>query len=67
MLGEHIASALSMGASGAVFGTRFLLSEESCYGREKKEAIRCVEVGGTERSDAWDKAIGKGWPGTYAS
>jgi hypothetical protein len=67
MVGEHLASALSMGADGGVFGTRFLLSEESCYGREKKVAIRDCEVGGTERSDAWDRAIGKGWPGRYSS
>lgn len=63
MIGEHLASALALGADAAVFGTRFLLSEESVYAKDKKEAIRDAELGGTERSDAWDKASGNGWPG----
>jgi NAD(P)H-dependent flavin oxidoreductase YrpB (nitropropane dioxygenase family) len=52
-VGLHFAGVLGMGACAEVFGTKFLLSEESCYGREQKEAIRDAEVGRMERSDAF--------------
>uniref|UniRef100_A0A0W0FZQ2 2-nitropropane dioxygenase n=1 Tax=Moniliophthora roreri TaxID=221103 RepID=A0A0W0FZQ2_MONRR len=61
--GSHIASMLTLGASGVVMGTRFLLSPESLYSDEQRRAL--IEAGPTStvRSMAFDNARGTlEWP-----
>jgi nitronate monooxygenase len=54
--GEHLVSCLSLGASGAVYGTRFLLTPESCYPDERKQVLLHAKEGSTVRSMAFDEA-----------
>ena len=61
--GRQIASAMALGAAGAVLGTRFLLTNESSYQRTQKEAICHVALGSTKRTMAFDELRGTlGWP-----
>jgi nitronate monooxygenase len=54
--GAHLASMLALGAEGAVFGTRFLVSEESLYSAEQKKAVRDAKgPRATIRTTAFDE------------
>jgi len=55
---------LALGAEGAVFGTRFLVSEESLYSAEQKKAVRDAKgPRATIRTTAFDEVRGSlGWP-----
>jgi len=55
---------LALGAEGAVFGTRFLVSEESLYSAEQKQAVRDAKgPRATIRTTAFDEVRGTlGWP-----
>ena len=61
--GAHVASLLTLGASGVVLGTRFLLSPESLYTDAQRQAL--ISAGSTlsVRTMAFDHARGTlGWP-----
>ena len=54
--GAHLASMLALGASGAVFGTRFLLSEESLYSAHQKQALKsATSASATVRTMSFDE------------
>lgn len=54
--GSHLASMLALGAEGAVFGTRFLVAEESLYSAEQKKAVRDAKgPRATIRTTAFDE------------
>ncbi|KAK7030596.1 CBM1 domain-containing protein [Favolaschia claudopus] len=62
--GAHLASMLTLGCSGCVFGTRFLLAKESLYTDVQREALIGASSESSVRSMAWDHARGSlGWPG----
>ncbi len=60
--GRGVAAALSLGAAGAVVGTRFLATAESLTDPAAKKAV--IKAGGeqTERSSVLDIARGSRWP-----
>lgn len=61
--GFDVASMLSLGASGAVLGTRFLLSSESLYTDAQKATLINATANSTVRTMAFDQARGTlGWP-----
>jgi nitronate monooxygenase len=61
--GEHVASLLTLGAAGAVLGTRFLLTPESLYTNAQKQALLAAKESSTVRTLAFDCARGTlGWP-----
>jgi nitronate monooxygenase len=61
--GAHIASLLELGVSGAVLGTRFLLTPESLYTDAQKQALVAAKEGSTVRTLAFDLARDTaGWP-----
>lgn len=61
--GGHIAALLSLGASGAVLGTRFLLSPESLYSDSQRHALTSAGTGSSVRTMAFDHARNTlGWP-----
>ncbi|KAI9511544.1 2-nitropropane dioxygenase [Russula earlei] len=61
--GAHLAAFLTLGAAGAVVGTRFLLAEESQYSDAQKRAIIAAKAGSAVRSFAFDELRGTtGWP-----
>ena len=61
--GGHLASLLALGASGAVFGTRFLLSPESLYSDVERKALIEAKTSSSVRSMAFDEARSTlGWP-----
>ncbi|TFK71621.1 2-nitropropane dioxygenase [Pluteus cervinus] len=61
--GVHLASVLAAGASGAVFGTRFLLSPESLYTDAQRLALVNAKSDSTVRTLAFDQVRGTvGWP-----
>ena len=61
--GAHLAAFLTLGAAGAVAGTRFLVAEESKYKDVQKRAIIAAKSGSTVRSYAFDELRGTtGWP-----
>ncbi|GLB43445.1 putative nitronate monooxygenase [Lyophyllum shimeji] len=61
--GGHIASLLALGASGAVLGTRFLLSPESLYSEHQRQALLSAHTTSSVRSMAFDQARDTlGWP-----
>lgn len=63
MNGGHLASVLTLGASGAVFGTRFLLSLESQYTDVQRQALIGASSSDSVRSQAFDYARDTlGWP-----
>ncbi|KAM6496885.1 2-nitropropane dioxygenase [Amanita muscaria] len=61
--GAQIAAMLALGASGAVLGTRFLLTPESTYTDAQKEALALADSRSTTRTMAFDYARNTlGWP-----
>jgi len=61
--GAHVASFLTLGAAGAVLGTRFLLTPESFYTDMQKHALLAAKDSSTVRTLAFDHARGTlGWP-----
>jgi len=62
--GAHLIAMLALGAEGAVFGTRFLVSDESIYSAEQKKAVRDAKgPRATIRTTAFDEVRGSlGWP-----
>ncbi|KAF8074766.1 2-nitropropane dioxygenase [Lyophyllum atratum] len=61
--GGHIASLLTLGASGAVLGTRFLLSPESLYSDSQRQALIAAHTTSSVRTMAFDQARNTlGWP-----
>lgn len=61
--GSQVAAYLSLGAAGAVLGTRFLLTPESPYTDAQKAALLAAKSGSTVRTLALDYARGTyGWP-----
>lgn len=61
--GRHVAELLTLGAAGAVLGTRFLLTPESLYSDGHKKALVAAESTTSVRSMAFDQARGTlGWP-----
>jgi nitronate monooxygenase len=54
---------MALGASGAVFGTRFLLTPESLYTDDQRRALVTAKEGSTVRTLAFDRVRGTlGWP-----
>lgn len=61
--GGHLAAFLTLGAAGAVAGTRFLVAEESQYPDAHKRAIIAAKSGSAVRSYVFDELRGStGWP-----
>lgn len=61
--GGHVASLITLGASGVVFGTRFLLSPESLYSDVQRKALLAASSTSSVRTMAFDHARGTlGWP-----
>ncbi|KAG7093871.1 hypothetical protein E1B28_007510 [Marasmius oreades] len=54
--GSHIASMLTLGASGAVLGTRFLLTSESFYSPAQRQVLINSDSTSTVRTMAFDIA-----------
>ncbi|KAL1746829.1 2-nitropropane dioxygenase [Schizophyllum fasciatum] len=61
--GSQLAGMLTMGAAGAVYGTRFLLSPESKYSDGQRAALLAASSASTVRTMAFDHVRGTlGWP-----
>lgn len=61
--GGHIASLLTLGASGVVLGTRFLMTKESFYNEAQKKMLVAANANSTVRTMAFDRARGTlDWP-----
>lgn len=61
--GAHIAAQLTLGASGVVVGTRFLLTPESTYAPTQKAALLDAHATSTVRTLAFDVVRGTlAWP-----
>ena len=61
--GGHVASLLSLGASGVVLGTRFLMTEESFYNGVQKKMLVAANANSTVRTMAFDRVRGTlDWP-----
>ena len=61
--GSQVASLLTLGASGVVLGTRFLLSPESLYTDLQREALLAADSSLSVRTMAFDHARNTlGWP-----
>ncbi|PWY99058.1 2-nitropropane dioxygenase [Testicularia cyperi] len=61
--GRSLASLLCAGCSGAVFGTRFVVTPESTYADVQKHALVAAKSSQTLRTFAFDDARGTlGWP-----
>ncbi|KAJ3480404.1 hypothetical protein NLI96_g8370 [Meripilus lineatus] len=61
--GAQIAGLLTLGASGAALGTRFLLTPESYYSDIQKKALLAASSSSTVRTLAFDHARNTlGWP-----
>ncbi|EKM50372.1 uncharacterized protein PHACADRAFT_263640 [Phanerochaete carnosa HHB-10118-sp] len=61
--GAQIASYITLGAAGAVLGTRFLLTPESLYTDKQKAALLAATASSTVRSVAFDQVRNTlGWP-----
>ena len=61
--GVQIASVLTLGAAGAVLGTRFLLSPESLYTDSQRQALIAADSSQSVRTMAFDQARNTlGWP-----
>ncbi|KAF6763411.1 2-nitropropane dioxygenase [Ephemerocybe angulata] len=61
--GSQVAALLTLGASGAALGTRFLLSPESLYSDKQRQVILDAESPQSVRTLAFDEARGyHNWP-----
>jgi nitronate monooxygenase len=61
--GAHLAAFLTLGAAGAVVGTRFLVAEESQYSDVQKRAVIAANSGSAVRSYIFDQLRDTtGWP-----
>ena len=61
--GSQIAALLTLGASGVVIGTRFLLSTESLSSESQRKALIDAKSDHSIRTMAFDEARGTmGWP-----
>jgi len=61
--GAHLAAFLTLGAAGAVVGTRFLVAEECQYSDLQKRTIIAAKSGSAVRSYVFDELRGTtGWP-----
>jgi hypothetical protein len=60
--GAHLASVLTLGASGAAIGTRFLFTPESVFSDKKKQTLLRASVASTVRSSAFDEVTESAWP-----
>src|SRR6266851_3171386 len=61
--GAHLAAFLTLGAAGAVVGTRFLVAEESLYSDVQKRAVIAAKSGSAVRSYVFDELRNTtGWP-----
>ena len=61
--GAQVAAVLALGASGAVLGTRFLLTPESFYTDAQKRALADADSSSTVRTMSFDYARNTlGWP-----
>jgi len=61
--GAHLAAFLTLGAAGAVVGTRFLFAQESLYSDVQKRAIIAAKTGSAVRSYVFDRLRDTtGWP-----
>jgi nitronate monooxygenase len=61
--GTHLAALLALGCSGAVYGTRFLLTPESTYTSAQKMLLLSKSGGDTVKTVAFDGARGTtSWP-----
>ncbi|KAI5121511.1 hypothetical protein M0805_006548 [Coniferiporia weirii] len=61
--GAHAAALLTLGASGVVLGTRFLLTPEARYTSAQKAALLAAHATSTVRTTAFDAVRGtEGWP-----
>ncbi|RXW23962.1 hypothetical protein EST38_g1884 [Candolleomyces aberdarensis] len=61
--GSQVAALLTLGASGAVLGTRFLLSPESLYSEAQRKVLVGADSSQSVRTMAFDNARGTvGWP-----
>jgi nitronate monooxygenase len=65
--GRGLAAALTLGAAGALVGTRFQASAESLAAAPIQEAIVAARGDDTVRSRTLDIAITTGWPERYTS
>ena len=62
-IGTQIASLLTLGVSGVVLGTRFLLSPESLYSDSQRQALIAADSSNSVRTMAFDHARNTlGWP-----
>lgn len=62
-VGSQVAAILTMGAAGAVLGTRFLLTPEARYTQTQKDALVAASGESTVRTTAFDALRGTtGWP-----
>ncbi|KAK4046463.1 hypothetical protein OIV83_006055 [Microbotryomycetes sp. JL201] len=60
--GQHLLTALALGADGAVFGTLFLATPEALYNDEQKQLVKDSKGEDTVRTMAFDHARGTlGW------
>jgi len=61
--GAQVASFLTLGADGAVLGTRFLLTPESLYTDAQRQALLSATDSSTARTMAFDRVRGTlSWP-----
>lgn len=61
--GGHVASLLTLGVSGVVLGTRFLMTKESFYNEVQKNVLVMASGNATVRTMAFDRARGTlDWP-----
>ena len=68
MDGRGVAAALTLGADGAVMGTRFLGAQEALLDPEVRNEVFSADDGGvsTARSRSWDEVWGhNSWPHTF--
>ena len=65
--GRGLAAALSLGAAGALIGTRFNACEEALVDPESVKAVLNGQGEDTERSGVFDIARGVAWPARYSA
>ncbi len=63
--GRGLAAALTLGAAGAMIGTRFEATTEALLDADEVKAIIAAQTVDTTRGRAIDVAAGAGWPARY--